>query len=248
MAATYFIFMFLQGKWKLEWGFPNQIELKKIFRFSLMALTGNIVFFLICRVDYWFVKRYCSYSDLGNYIQVSKLVQVLILVPSILASTIFPLVVSGQKDEVNKALKIMTRCLLFGIGIICLVIAGVGNWAFPFIFGKSFMQMHILFLLLIPGVLALSAHYPLTAYYAGKKKIVVNIKGSVLALILIIKGDFLFIPLVGVKAAPLISSIGYTSYYLYVLFAFSREYKTSVKGFFVIHKSDFIWMKKIVNP
>jgi O-antigen/teichoic acid export membrane protein len=224
-----------------------RIVLPLIFKYSLLALAGNIVFFLICRVDYWFVKRFCSYSDLGNYIQVSKLVQVLILVPSIMASTIFPLVAGGQKEEVNKALKIITRCLLFGIGVICLIIAVVGKWAFPFIFGGSFLQMHALFVLLIPGVLALSAHYPLTAYYAGKQRIMVNIRGSLLGLLVIITGDLIFIPTAGVLAAPLISSIGYGCYYLYVLFTFSKEYQTSVTGFFMFKRSDLAWVKKMVS-
>jgi O-antigen/teichoic acid export membrane protein len=248
MSGAFFIHSHSSGKW--DWGlrFPSRPELKMILHYSLLALAGNIVFFLVCRVDYWFVRRYCSYSDLGNYIQVSKIVQILILIPSIMASTIFPLVAGGQKEEVNRALKILTRCLLFGIAVICLMIAVIGQWAFPFIFGKSFMQMHILFILLIPGVLALSAHYPLTAYYAGKKKIIVNIKGSLLGLLLIVAGDLLFIPKVGVIAAPLISSIGYLSYYFYVLIVFSKEYRTSISGFFTIRRSDIPWMKKMILP
>jgi O-antigen/teichoic acid export membrane protein len=248
MTAAFFIRINSNGaEAETETKYPDWARLAKIFKYSLLALAGNLVFFLICRVDYWFVKKFCSFADLGNYIQVSKLVQVLILVPSIMASTIFPLVAGGQKEEVNKALKILTRCLLFGIGIVCLIIAIVGKWAFPFIFGTSFLQMHALFLLLIPGVLALSAHYPLTAYYAGKHRIMVNIKGSLLALMLIITGDLIFIPIAGVMAAPLISSIGYACYYFYVLFTFSKDYQTSVAGFFMLKRSDLAWVKKMVS-
>ena len=248
LSVVYFFHRQLIVKWDLQPRFPRWMELNMVFRYSLMALAGNILFFLICRVDYWFVKKFCSYTDLGNYIQVSKLVQILILVPSIVATTIFPFVAGGQKEEVNKAMKMMTRCLLSSIGIICILLAVFGYWTFPFIFGRSFMQMDILFILLIPGILALSAHYPLTAYYAGKKRMIVNIKGTVLALLIIVAGDIIFIPLAGVKAAPIVSSIGYTSYFIYVLFVFSKEYQTSFKGFFMMNRSDIRWIKKMMSP
>jgi O-antigen/teichoic acid export membrane protein len=173
--------------------------------------------------------------------------QALILVPSILATTLFPLVAGGKKEEVHKALKILTRLLLTGIGSICLFLAVLGKWLFPLIFGQSFVQMNALFLLLIPGIMALTAHYPLTAYYSGKKMIPVNIRGSLLALVIIVIADVIFIPRAGVKAASLISSIGYIVYYLYVLFIFKKEYHTSVADFFLIKKTDFIWAKNIIS-
>jgi O-antigen/teichoic acid export membrane protein len=239
-AAFFFQFRGWRG-----FGLPWGVELKRIFHYSLLALAVNIAFFLVYRVDYWFVKAYCSPADLGNYIQVSKLGQVLVIVPSIVASTIFPLVSGGQNEEVQKTLKILTRMLLFGIGMLCILLALIGKWAFPFIFGKSFSEMHALFLLLIPGILALAAHYPLTAYFAGKKMIRVNIRGALFALAVIVTGDLFFIPISGVKAAPLISSLGYAAYYWYVLFVFRKIYPASFFEFFVIKKSDLLLFNKI---
>ena len=222
-------------------------ELKKVIRYSLLALAANIIFFLVYRIDYWFVKKFCSYSDLGNYIQVSKIGQLLILLPSTIASTVFPLAAAGKSEEMNKTVQTITRFLLLIIGCICLLLAIVGKWAFPYFFGKSFFQMYILFLFLIPGILALAAHYPLTAFYAGKKKISVNIKGSLLALIIIIAADLVFLPLSGIKAAPIVSSIGYLSYYLYVLFIFKKEYRGSLIDFFIFKKNDIQWLKKMLR-
>jgi O-antigen/teichoic acid export membrane protein len=238
---------FLQFKGWKGWGLPRGMELKKIFHYSLLALMVNIAFFLVYRVDYWFVKRFCSPADLGNYIQVSKIGQVLVIVPSIIASTIFPFVSGGQKEELQKILQTLTRILLFGIGILCIVLAIVGKWAFPFIFGKSFSEMYTLFLLLVPGILALAAHYPLTAYFAGKKMIGVNIRGAFCALVIIVTGDLFFIPVWGVQAAPLISSLGYATYYLYVLFVFRKLYPAALIEFFAIKKSDLNFFKKILH-
>jgi len=67
-----------------RWSLPGISELKLLFRYSLLALFNNLLFFLLYRIDYWFVKntcRNCIEGDLGNYIQVSKIGQLFFLLP-----------------------------------------------------------------------------------------------------------------------------------------------------------------------
>ena len=65
--------MAMEGGPLLQW--PGGEALRKVVRYSSQAFIANTVFFLVYRVDYWFVERFCSSADLGNYVQVSKLVQ-----------------------------------------------------------------------------------------------------------------------------------------------------------------------------
>jgi len=146
-----------------------------------------------------------------------------------------------------RGLTIVTRLLLFGIASVCICLVIAGRWGFPWLFGNSFDKMDFLFLLLIPGILALTAHYPLTAYFAGKKKIGTNIRGSLIGLSVIVIGDLIFIPILGVKAAAIFSSIGYFTYYLYVLFIFRREYEGKITDFFIIKSSDWKWLVKTLS-
>lgn len=239
----YFLTFFLQGllvafvlgltcfgQWVLL--LPSLNDFKKLLRYSLVAFMANLIFFMVYRVDYWFVKNYCSAEDLGNYIQVSKLGQLIITLPSIMASAVFPMVAGGQKEQVNQGLKRLSRLSLIVIGAFCLVLAVSGMWLFPFVFGPSFSRMYDPFILLIPGFLSISALYPLTAYYSGKNRMMVNIKGSLAALLFIIIADYLFIPGLGIRAAAVISSLGYILYHAYVLIIFRKEYQTSLSGFF----------------
>ena len=83
-------------------------------------MAANIVFFLVYRVDYLFVNAspVCTAADLGNYIQVSKLGQLLLIIPQIIASVIFPRTASGiERKELNNTLMIMARlfcsCMLW---------------------------------------------------------------------------------------------------------------------------------------
>lgn len=253
----YFFGFFLQGlvlalvfklRYSPQWEgrLPSVTEFKKLFRYCLAAFAGNTIFFLLYRIDYLFVKKYCSAQDLGNYIQVSKLGQMFILLPIIFGSAIFPLTAGGQKEEVNQVLKIMSRILLIFLAACCIFLAITGKWLFPFVFGESFSRMYKPFLLLIPGILALSSLNPLTAYYAGKNRLDVNITGSVLALVVIITGDIFLIPKFGTLAAASVSSLGYMVYYIYVLRIFTREYNARIGDFYFIRGSDFKWLRTMI--
>ena len=99
--------------------------------------------------------------------------------------------------------------------------------------------MYQAFLFLIPGILSLSGLFILTAYYAGKNRVRVNIYGALLALAVVLVGDIIFIPRYGINAAALTSSIGYIVYQAYVLWMFRKEYQTSLTGFFIVRFSDW---------
>jgi O-antigen/teichoic acid export membrane protein len=227
--------------------FLTMAEFRILFRYCAMAYAANIIFFFVYRVDYWFVERYCTPEALGNYIQVSKLGQLFFILPTILASAVFPLTAGGQKETVNGFLKMLSSGILLLYLVACGVLVLCGSWLFPFVFGKSFSGMYQPFLFLIPGILSLSGLHTLTAYYAGKNRIRVNITGSLLALAVILTGDSIFIPRYGINAAALTSSIGYIFYQGYVLWVFKNEYQTSVSGFFIFKLSDWQNIKQGIS-
>jgi O-antigen/teichoic acid export membrane protein len=223
-------------------------EFRLLFGYCVLAFTGNIIHFLLYRVDYWFVSEYCTAEQLGNYIQVSKLAQMFFILPTILASAVFPMTAGGHQINISSILTRLSRCVFLCYLILCGVLALTGKWLFPAVFGESFSEMYDPFLLLIPGILALSGIFTLTAYFAGKNMIRTNITGSVMALAVIFTGDIIFIPRYGINAAALVSSIGYIVYQVYVIVIFNREYKTTVADFFVFRITDLkILANNLIN-
>jgi len=219
-----------------------------LFRYCGLAFTGNIIFFLLYRIDYFFVERYCTAEQLGNYIQVSKLVHLFFVLPTILASAVFPITAGGRKEEaIDKLLTLLSRSIFLLYVFTCLVLALTGQWLFPFVFGDSFADMYQTFLWLIPGILSLSGIFTLTAYFAGKNRIKLNIIGSVYALMIIVTGDLLFIPQYGIQAAAIVSSAGYMAYQVYIIVVFKKEYKISVADFFIFRLSDWGQIKKTIT-
>ncbi len=221
-------------------------ELKKLFKYSMLAFLSNIVFFLLYKIDYWFVNRYCSLEELGNYIQISKVAQMFFILPGILAGALFPLISGNHIDKVEATLKIVSRTIFFLYLAGCGILIIFGKWLFPFVFGESFSDMYRPFLFLIPGILALSTLYTLTAYFSGKNKVAVNLKGSVLALVIIVIGDALLIPKFGIVAAAMVSSVGYISYNIYVMVIFNKIHHSGMIDFFYFRLSDLKKLKESV--
>ncbi len=218
--------------------FPSENILKKVISYSLAALTANLIYFLVNRIDYWFVEYYCTPKELGNYIQASKLAQMMLILPAILGSTLFPLFSSGEKAANSLELTAVMRVLLWLNGLISILLIGSGWFLFPVVFGDSFNLMYLLFILLIPGILSITMNYPVNAWFSAANRIDVNIKGSLLALAIICTGDLVLIPRYGILSAPMVCSAGYFCYYCYTVFMYRREHKLPWKDFLVIRKSD----------
>lgn len=217
---------------------PSETELKKVFGYSLAALLANGLYFLVNRADYWFVQVYCSANDLGNYIQAAKLGQMLLIIPSILGSTLFPIFSAGARTGNIQELTSVMRTLLWINILICVGIVGSGWYFFPIIFGSSFQSMYTLFVLLIPGILAFTLNYPLAAWFSANNRLIINIRGTIFALVVITAGDLIILPRYGVLFASAASSAGYICYYCYCVFTYRKSYSVPWNEFFLIRKSD----------
>jgi O-antigen/teichoic acid export membrane protein len=213
---------------------------KTIMRYSLLVFTSNLIFFLVYRVDYWFVNYFIKDdAALGNYIQVSKLVQIFFIIPSILAATVFSYTAAGNQDLMKERIQQLSRIIFIIVLMACAALALTGKWLFPFLFGDSFSGMYIPFLWLMPGIIAIATLYPYTAIYAGTDKVKHNIAWSLLALVIILIGDVLLIPVAGIAGAAAVSSAGYIAYEWYILWQFKKAYRLKLADSFLIKREDY---------
>ena len=232
---------------KIKFAPLSKFDLKKLFRYSLLAWVGNIIFFLLYRIDYWFVEKYCSTEALGNYIQVSKLGQLFFLLPSMLATAILPLTVSENKETMARWLALISRCFVNFYALVCMFLIFTGNWLFPQVFGETFTSMYVAFIWLIPGILSLSTLFTLTAYNAGINKLKENMLGCLYALVVVIAGNCWLVPVYGINAAAGVSSVGYIIYQVYLLNDFKKENRTDISSFFVFKFEDIATLKNLMK-
>ncbi|MGI8637123.1 MAG: polysaccharide biosynthesis C-terminal domain-containing protein [Segetibacter sp.] len=198
-------------------------EYKILFKFATIALLANIAYYLINRVDYLFVEAWCSAKSLGNYVQVSKMGQLLLIVPSIIASAVYPQAAKGENvNMVHYILRIITLFLpLYGLIIIASYL--FSNHVFVSIFGPTFDEMYVPFLVLLPGILFLSMHIIIAAYFGAKNKPSYNVISTGAGLAVVLAGDFMLIKKMGITGAALVSSLGYTTAFTVSLVLFIRN-------------------------
>lgn len=206
---------------------PTREESASLFKFAIVALFANIAYYLINRVDYLFVEAWCSSKSLGNYVQVSKMGQLFLIIPSIIGSAVYPLAAKGENSNMVKyILRMMTLFVLLYLFII-LASYLFSNRLFIWLFGDTFDEMYLPFLVLLPGILFLSMHTVIAAFFGAKNKPFYNVISTGTGLVVVLAGDLLLIKRMGITGAALVSSLGYTTAFIVSFFLFMQ--KTSVR-------------------
>jgi O-antigen/teichoic acid export membrane protein len=248
VGLSLFLAYSLKNKSLGRFALPSFSEYRLLFRYALLALAANIVFFLVYRADYWFVRHspVSSSEDLGNYIQVSKHGQMLLILPQIIASAVFPQTASEiDRQNVRDTLSLLSRGFLLFYLIITAIVAVIGEWLFPFIYGETFNKMYWPTLIILPGIWALSVMVLLAAYFSGKGNVKINIYGGILSVIIVLAGNYFLTPRFGMIAAAFISTIAYCSYMFFLLNLFLKEYNLPMRDFFIPKRSDLGFLKQL---
>lgn len=198
-------------------------SLKRLFRYSSFALITNVVAFLAYRIDYWILKSFPSsvVSDaaIGNYIQISKLVQLFLFAPTVIATIVFPASASaiGADSGFNKSFKKMIKQVLLLNVFASIIFIIAGHWLFVSIYGAGFSLMYHCFIFSVPAILSITVVRILASYFAGTNRIRYNFTGSLIALIVVASLNFWLVPLMGINGAALADSAGYTAYMIFLL-------------------------------
>jgi O-antigen/teichoic acid export membrane protein len=241
---------FITNKKEGPVSFPMKKEVKQILKYSLTALAANVIFFLVYRIDNLFVKAspVCTDADLGNYIQVSKLGQMMLIVPQIIASVVFPRTASGiERERLSNSITLIARLFSQLFLFVFIAIAFLGSYIFIYVFGSTFDKMQLPMLIIIPGIFSLSVLALLSAFFSGVGKLKINVNGAILALVVMIIGDFLFVPHFGIIAAAIVSTVSYTVNLGYSLYFFNKDHDIHIIDFFRWRKEDYGWLKALIK-
>lgn len=232
LFKTYFYFAGINGLLlfialvfiKSEQTFNNQ-QLKNkqlIYRYALQALGANLLFFLVYRLDYWFVQKYTSAADAGNYMQASKLAQIFILIPQFMAPVIFNAAAIKQDYKLPTFITTIIQLFLLFFIFVSLILAMFGKTIIPLVFGNSFSDVANVMLILMPGLFFLACSNLLSAYFGGLNKISVNIKGAAMAAVITLVGNILIIPYYHIYWAAAITSFAYITAGVWSLYHFKQ--------------------------
>ena len=202
-----------------------------LIKYSLYSFLLAGLFTLLKRCDYWLVERFCPPEDMGNYYQSTKIIQLVLLVPSLASFSLYPLLVESIKDR-SDAEKKVTRLVAVYLSIAILLslpLVAAGNWIFPFLYGGTFTKLYPTTLFLIPGLIMFAGTYPLTVYFSGRNENMTNIRGLATAIIILLSIDLLLLPRYSIYGAGIGSTIANGFYFVFLLYHFKRTSDVSFK-------------------
>ncbi len=203
-----------------------------VLKYSLAALVGNVAYFILYRIDYWFVEYYCTPKALGNYIQVSRVGQLLILPSIILAGTLFPQSskqVFSFESVIFKRLVWRVAFAYFLVGVFILLF---GRRIISLLWGSDYDLMYPALILTVPGIFFLAISYLFSPTFAGKGKVNYNIYISVLSLVVVIVCNFFMVPAWGIIGAAIATTVGFAAMII-LYFIFARiKYQFSIGNLF----------------
>ena len=94
-------------------------------------------------------------------------------------------------------------------------------------------------LIIIPGIFTLSVSALLSAYFSGKGNVKVNLYSAIIALSVMLLGDYFFVLPYGIIAAAIVSTLSYLIDLIYLLFQFYKDYSISWVEFVRWERKDY---------
>ncbi len=218
-----------------------------VMQFAVTALGANIIFFLLYRIDYWLVQRFCAPSDLGNYIQASKMGQAFLFIPQIFATTLFPVTARYNNDMlITDTLLKLFRLLMQLFVLLFIVFFFAGNWIFAVLLGQDFLLANRAFMILLPGIFCLSMLSLLSSFFGGKNSVHINLRGALVGLTVLLIGNLFLMKHYSIEKAALMSSVGYATNFLFAMVYFRKLVAFQVTEIFKWKIADWIWLKKFL--
>jgi O-antigen/teichoic acid export membrane protein len=194
------------------------------------------------------VEAYCSTKSLGNYVQVSKTGQLLLILPTIISSAIYPHASAGNNFNV---IKLIYKMFAFFLVLYVFILIGSLLWSeafFKIMFGNTFDEMYVPFLILVPGILFLSLHNIIAAFFGGNNKPLYNLISTGAGLLVVLAGDFLLIKNMGITAAALVSTLGYCTAFMVSFGLFVNRTGSAWKEIFSTDIFRLSTYTSILNP
>ncbi len=182
--------------------------LRRMLAYGFRSYLSCLLAYLIIRSDMLLVNYFLGTGQAGVYAVAVNLSDLLLVFPTAIGAMLFPRISAQPKDD-GALTAAACRHTAAGMLILCL---GAGLLARPLIlllYGRPFSGAIAPFLLLLPGILALSLETIFMNDLAGRglPPIVIAVPGAGLALNLAL--NLAFIPRFGILAAAASSSLAY---------------------------------------
>jgi len=212
--------------------------IQKSLTYGFKVYLSCFFAYLVLRSDLFILNYFIGSVETGLYSIAANFVDGIIILPSIIALLLLPKAVENLSQSGELIAK-TARISAIIIGIICLGAVIFGRPAINFMFGSIFDKSFIPLLILIPGAFFFALETILAQYFAAHNRLIPIIYYWIIATILNIGLNIVFIPTYGMVAAAASSLFAYSFVFFIVGFKFLSINHYSYKKFFPSIKETF---------
>jgi O-antigen/teichoic acid export membrane protein len=217
----------VQSRWRADMSLLRQMIGYGI-KFHISILAGAI----IIRADLLVVNHFRGAAEAGVYSVASQFALLLMLLPGVIATLLFPRVTSEQdaRGETTCQVSRYTTFIMF----LCCLAAVPFSMALPLIYGSAFSDATRLLLILLPGVYLMGLESVLVQHFnaLGLPRAIPLYWIATLVLNLILV--FALVPRYGAQGAAIASSISYAMIFALVALHFHTSTGRSFAEVFVL--------------
>jgi len=200
---------------------PDLSLLKNMLAYGLKFYISIMAGYVIFRVDLLIVNHFRGVSEAGVYAVASQVSFLLLMMPAVIASLLFPRVASQQDPRGTFAVQV-TRNTSFLLLVICLA-AAAGSFALPLVYGARFSEATTQLLILLPGVYLVGLESVLVQHFTGTNLPPAIPAFWIVTLVINLGLNLALVPLWGARAAALNSTLSYGLIFLLVAAFFGRR-------------------------
>jgi len=190
---------------------------------GLRALLTIGLTLLLLRADVYMIGPMLGLEAVGQISVAYTFAEYLWYIPSILASILFAAVAASRGPETVAKICRASRTTVALLTPIGVGLAIVGSWVVPLIYGRAYVQAGTLFVLLLPGMLAVSLHLVIDSYFAGSGFPRISYLAAAGAVALKVVLNLILVPRMSLAGAATATSVVYISLLLVKVIAFGRE-------------------------
>jgi O-antigen/teichoic acid export membrane protein len=195
--------------------------LKRMLGYGLRFYVSIFAGFVIFRADLLIVNRFRGAQAAGVYAIATQFSLMLIMLPAVIASLLFPRVAS-REDETAAYTVEVTRHTSF-IMIITCVAAAAASFALPLVYGARFGDATIQLLILLPGIFLISLESVLVQHFTGTGLPPAIPVFWIITMFVNLGLNLALVPVWGARAAAINSTASYALIFVLVTAYFCRR-------------------------
>ena len=194
---------------------PDAQLFRRMARYGLKFHVSTVAAMLIFRADLLIVQYFRGAAEAGVYAVASQAAMMLMLLPAVIGTLLFPRVASTQKEARDELTCVATRHTAFIMLIVCLM-AAPASFLLPLFYGAPFADATVQLLLLLPGVYFVSIESVLVQYFTGTGLPAAIPWFWVATLLANVILNLALVPAFGARGAALASAVSYAMIFVLV--------------------------------